>query len=69
MEIGGKAMATEENEGTRWDGKSRVSNDLYRKRHEEIFGKKTKYRGDETFDEILEIEENEEYVKELKDKL
>tara|TARA_B100001094_G_scaffold333299_1_gene410454 strand:- start:1531 stop:1773 length:243 start_codon:yes stop_codon:yes gene_type:complete len=24
----------------KWDGKSRISNDLYRKRHEEIFGKK-----------------------------
>ena len=24
----------------KWDGKSRVSNDLYRKRYNEIFGKK-----------------------------
>lgn len=24
----------------KWDGKSRISNDLYRKRHDEIFGKK-----------------------------
>ncbi len=24
----------------KWDGKSRISNDLYRKRHEEIYGKK-----------------------------
>jgi len=54
--------------GRKWDGKSRVSNDLYRKNFNDIF-KNTKYRGDETFDEILEIEENEEYVKELKDKL
>ena len=46
--------------GRKWDGKSRVSNDLYRKRHEEIFGKKT-------LDEIEK--ENEEYVEELKDKL
>jgi len=60
MEIGEKAMATEKNKGTKWDGKSRVSNDLYRKRHEEIFGKKTQ-------DEIEK--ENEEYVEELKDKL
>ena len=28
--------------GSKWDGKSRVSNDLYRKRWEEIFKKKTK---------------------------
>jgi len=60
MEIGEKAMATEKSKGTKWDGKSRVSNDLYRKRHEEIFGKKTP--------EDIE-EENEEYVKELQDKL
>ena len=60
MEIGEKAMATEKNKGTKWDGKSRVSNDLYRKRHEEIFGKKTP-------DEIEK--ENEEYIEELKDKL
>jgi hypothetical protein len=60
MQIGEKAMATEKNKGTKWDGKSRVSNDLYRRRHEEIFGKKTE-------DEIEK--ENEEYVKELKDKL
>ena len=39
MEIGGKAMATEKNKGTKWDGKSRVSTDLYRKRHDEIFNK------------------------------
>ena len=32
-------MATEKNKGTKWDGKSRVSNDLYRKRYNEIFKK------------------------------
>ena len=26
--------------GKKWDGKSRVSNDLYRKNFDEIFGKK-----------------------------
>lgn len=60
MEIGGKVMVMTKEKGRQWDGKSRVSNDLYRKRHEEIFGKKTPE----------EIEkENEEYVEELKDKL
>ena len=39
MEIGGKAMATEKNKGTKWDGKSRVSNDLYRKNFDDIFKK------------------------------
>ena len=59
----------------KWDGKSRVSNDTYRKRFEEIFGKKTKK------DEHLEFyedmperdvplhEDDEKYLKELKDKL
>ena len=27
--------------GRQWDGKSRVSNDTYRKRFDEIFGKRT----------------------------
>ena len=81
--------------GKKWDGKSRVSNDLYRKNFNKIFKIKTPYdklvdemieadkkvgeirarkklRGNETFDELLEIkkqEEDEEYLKELKDKL
>ena len=60
MEIGEKAMATGKNKKPKWDGKSRVSNDLYRQRFDEIFGKKTP--------KDIE-EENEEYVKELQDKL
>lgn len=28
--------------GRKWDGKSRVSNDIYRQRWDEIFGKKEK---------------------------
>jgi hypothetical protein len=28
--------------GRKWDGRSRVSNDIYRKRYDEIFGKKKK---------------------------
>ncbi len=34
-----KAMSKKE-KGRKWDGKSRVSNDLYRKNFEIIFGKK-----------------------------
>ena len=33
-------MAADKSKGQKWDGKSRVSNDLYRKNFEEIFGKK-----------------------------
>ena len=30
--------------GRKWDGKSRVSTDLYRKRYDEIFKKMTRHR-------------------------
>ena len=33
-------MAIKKEKGRKWDGKSRVSNDLYRKNFEIIFGKK-----------------------------
>jgi len=66
-------MATEKSKGTKWDGKSRVSNDLYRKRHEEIFGKRQEEELKESYKQSLrnkkEREDNEEYLKELKDKL
>ena len=66
MEIGEKAMATEKNKGTKWDGKSRVSNDLYRKRFDEIFKKMNK---EKAIDETVPYNEDEEYLKELKDKI
>jgi hypothetical protein len=75
MEIGGKAMATEKNKGTKWDGKSRVSTDLYRKRHDEIFNKLQQEQRDldasyrQSLKNKKEREDNEEYLKELKDKL
>ena len=52
--------------GRQWDGKSRVSNDTYRKRYDEIFKK------EKTTSELLEEgfeKEQEEYLKELEDKL
>jgi len=75
MKIGGKAMATEKNKGTKWDGKSRVSTDLYRKRHDEIFNKLQQEQRDldasyrQSLKNKKEREDNEEYLKELKDKL
>ena len=33
-------MGVKKEEGRKWDGKSRVSNDNYRERWEEIFGQK-----------------------------
>ena len=66
-------MAADKSKGLKWDGKSRVSNELYRKRHEEIFGKKEQDELKESYEQSLrskkEREENEEYVKELQDKL
>ena len=68
-------MATEKNKGTKWDGKSRVSTDLYRKRHDEIFNKLQQEQRDldvsyrQSLKNKKEREDNEEYLKELKDKL
>ena len=53
-------MKSKKEKGRKWDGKSRVVNDLYRKNFDEIFGKKTE-------DEIEK--ENEEYLEEIKNKL
>ena len=52
--------------GRKWDGKSRVSNDLYRKRFDEIFKKMNK---EKAIDETVPYNEDEEYLEELKDKL
>ena len=56
--------------GKKWDGKSRVSNDLYRKRYNEIFKKVTDDNAEEMMlkTETLELEAAE-YLKELKKKL
>ena len=68
-------MAKEKNKGTKWDGKSRVSTDLYRKRHDEIFNKLQQEQRDldasyrQSLKNKKEREDNEEYLKELKDKL
>ena len=66
---------------SKWDGKSRISNKLFRKNFDEIFGKKEddelkdsyqqqiknkKYRHANMQSDNLEIEE---YLKELKNKL
>ena len=73
MEIGGKVMVMTKEKGRQWDGKSRVSTDLYRKRHEEIFGKRQEEELKESYKQSLrnkkEREDNEKYLKELKDKL
>ena len=54
-----------------WDGKSRVSNDVYRKRFNEIFKKeKTLHEmAMEGYEEEKKIYEDDEYLESLKDKL
>ena len=61
--------------GFNWDGKSRVVTDLYRKNFDEIFGQKEQEELKESYEQSLrnkkerENKEEEEYLKELKDKL
>ena len=52
-------MNTQKQTGRKWDGKSRISNDTYRKRWNEIFKDK-----EEEMDS-----EDKEYLEELKKKL
>ena len=53
--------------GRKWDGKSRVSNDLYRKGWKDIFDKVT----DDNAESVVhsKLSEEEEYLEELKKKL
>ena len=57
----------------KWDGKSRPSDDKYRKNYDEIFGKKENDELAESYKESRrqqkERKDNEEYLKEIKDKL
>ena len=46
-------MAADKSKGLKWDGKSRVSNDLYRKRYDEIFGKKEQDKLKESYEQSL----------------
>jgi len=63
-------VKNKKDKGRKWDGKSRVSNDLYRKRYDEIFKKVTDDNAEEMMlkSETLDLEAAE-YLKELKKKL
>tara|TARA_R100001594_G_C3856623_1_gene219837 strand:- start:334 stop:507 length:174 start_codon:yes stop_codon:yes gene_type:complete len=41
------------NKGFKWDGKTRVSNELYRKNFEKIFGKKEQEELNESYQQSL----------------
>ena len=45
---------SEKSKGRKWDGKSRVSTDLYRKRYDEIFKKRSKKEKMEATKKLLE---------------
>ena len=52
--------------GKKWDGKSRVSNDLYRKNFDEIFGKKEQDELKESYEQSKKAKkEREKLLKEL----
>ena len=63
-------VKNKKDKGRKWDGKSRVSTDLYRKRWNEIFKKVTDDNAEEMMlkAETLDLEAAE-YLKELKKKL
>ena len=60
---------SKKSKGQKWDGKSRVSNDLYRKRYDEIFGKKEQDELKESYEQSLRSKkEREELLKEIEDR-
>ena len=62
-------MAADKSKGRKWDGKSRVSNDLYRKNFEEIFGKKEQDELKESYEQSKRNKkEREELLKKIADR-
>ena len=63
-------MKSKKEKGRKWDGKSRIVNDLYRKNFDEIF-KKKKEQADIQVDnvEMEKLAEEQQYLEELKNKL
>ena len=56
----------------KWDGRSRPTNDLYKKEFDRIFGKKEKTTSEllmEGYKEEKKMYEDDEYLESLKDKL
>ena len=56
----------------KWDGRSRPTNDLYKKEFDRIFGKKEKTTSDllmEGYEEEKKMYEDDKYLESLKDKL
>ncbi len=61
-------MAADKSKGLKWDGKSRVSNDLYRKNYDDIF-KKEQYELKESYVQSKRNKkEREELLKEIEER-
>jgi hypothetical protein len=61
-------MAANKSKGRKWDGKSRVSNDLYRKNYDDIF-KKEQDELKESYEQSKKNKkEREELLKEIEDR-
>ena len=61
-------MARDKSRGRKWDGKSRVSNDLYRKNYNEIF-KKTDVPFQKEQDELKESYEQSKRARKEREEL
>ena len=62
----GLRIMSRRNKGTKWDGKSRVSNDKYRKNFDEIFKKKgTVINTEESFVSREYTKEEQEQLEEI----
>ena len=62
-------MAANKSKGQKWDGKSRVSNDLYRKNFDEIFGKKEQDELKESYEQSkANKKEREKLLKKIADR-
>ena len=62
-------MAADKSKGQKWDGKSRVSNDLYRKNFDEIFGKKEQDELKKSYEQSkANKKEREELLKKIADR-
>jgi len=61
-------MAANKSKGQKWDGKSRVSNDLYRKNYDDIFKKEQDELKESYEQSKRNKKEREELLKEIEDR-
>ena len=61
-------MAADKSKGRKWDGKSRVSNDLYRKNYDDIFKKEQDELKESYEQSKRNKKEREELLKEIEER-